>query len=134
MRWPSVPGGDDMSPPNTSAQLPATTSRPTMPARSPASRIIAMPPIDLTDINNPEFAPIRAQLARTYLKHKDDLGVPFADDADIVEHVDDITVLLFAASGKALRANDHLWMTRYRWFAEIINELVKDGPGKPLDS
>jgi hypothetical protein len=42
----------------------------------------AMP--ELPDLNSPEFVAITARLARTYLTHKADLGVPFAYYAEIV--------------------------------------------------
>jgi hypothetical protein len=56
----------------------------------------AMP--ELPDLNAPEFAPIKNRLARVYLEHKEDLGMPLADDAEIVARVYEITLLLFAAS------------------------------------
>jgi hypothetical protein len=59
----------------------------------------AMP--ELPDLNAPEFTPIKNRLARVYLEHKEDLGVPLADDAEIVARVDEITLLLFAASIEA---------------------------------
>jgi hypothetical protein len=79
------------------------------------------------------FAPLKARLARVYLEHKDYLGVPLADDAEIVAHVDEITVLLFDRAGKALRSNNERWLKRYAWFAEIVDDLIEQRPGAPLD-
>jgi hypothetical protein len=91
----------------------------------------AMP--ELPDLNSPEFAPIKARFARAYLEHKDDLGVPLTDDAEIVARVDEITALLFAASIKAWRTDNQRWKERYRWFLATMAELHDDVPGKPLD-
>ena len=53
-----------------------------------------MLPTDLIlDPCSPRFAAIRTRLARAYLEHKTDLGVPVAD-AEIVYRVDEITILL----------------------------------------
>jgi hypothetical protein len=87
----------------------------------------------LPDLHDPQFAPIRTRLARAYLEHKGDLGVPLTDDAEIVARVDEITALIFEMSGKALRSNNRRWLERYRWFAEIVDDLTEDRPGKPLD-
>jgi hypothetical protein len=81
----------------------------------------------------PDVAPIRTRLARAYLEHKADLGVPLADDADIVKRTDEITTLLFAGAGKALRTGNQRWLERYQWFAEIVDELIERRPGQPFD-
>jgi hypothetical protein len=60
----------------------------------------------LPDLNAPEFAPIKARFARTYLEHKADLGVPNASDEAVLAHVDDITAILFASSVRAWRTDD----------------------------
>jgi hypothetical protein len=72
-------------------------------------------------------------LARAYLEHKGDLGVLPTDDADIIAHIDEITALLFAASERVLRADNHRCKDRYCWFFEAIAELRDALPGKPLD-
>jgi hypothetical protein len=88
---------------------------------------------ELPDLNSPEFAPIKARLARAYLSHKDDLGVPNASDEAVLARVDEITAILFAASVRAWRGDNQRWKERYRWFAAIVSELLDDEPGKPLD-
>jgi hypothetical protein len=91
----------------------------------------AMP--ELPDLNSPEFVAIKARLARTYLTHKADLGVPFAYYAEIVKRVDEITALLIAGATKALRTNNPLWLARYAWFAEIVDELIEQRPSASLE-
>ena len=60
-----------------------------------------MPKLD--SLNDPAFAPIKAQLARCYLRRKADLDVPDVDDANIVARVDDITRTLLAHGARAER-------------------------------
>ena len=92
-----------------------------------------MLPTDLIpDPGSPRFAAIRTRLARAYLEHKIDLGVSVAD-AEIVHRVDEITILLIHGAGMAIRTKDTRWLERYRWFAEIMDELVDDVPRRPLD-
>ena len=88
---------------------------------------------NIRDLSDPEFAPIKARLARAYLEHKGDLGVLLTDDAEIVAHVDEITALLLAAWARASLADNQRWKERYRWFFEAIAELQDALPGKPLD-
>ena len=40
---------------------------------------------ELRDLNSPEFARIKARLARAYLDHKADIGAAHADDEEIVD-------------------------------------------------
>jgi hypothetical protein len=87
----------------------------------------------IPDPTSPEFASIRARLAVAYVEHKHELGVPVANDAEIVERVDEITALMLAASAKAISTGNRRWMARYRWFAAIIDDLTEDRPGKALD-
>lgn len=44
--------------------------------------------------NDPQFDGVRSQLARAFIAHKADLGVAFADDAVILQRVNDICWLL----------------------------------------
>ena len=81
----------------------------------------------------PDLAPIRTRLARAYLEHKADLGVPLAHDAEIVKWVDEITALLWDRAGTALRDNNTRWLARYSWFAELVDELMEQRPGKRFD-
>jgi hypothetical protein len=118
----------------------APTSRRRSPRRRPTILLswrcltsieAAMP--ELPDLNSPKFAPIKTRFARAYLKHKADLGVPKASDEAVLAHVDEITAILFASSVRAWRVDDQRWKERYRWFAEIVSELLEDEPGKPLE-
>ena len=92
-----------------------------MKSRYSATIDAAMPKIHV--LSDPEFGPIKARLARAYLEHKGDLRVLLTDDAEIIAHVDEITALLFAASERALLADNRRWKERYRWFFEAIAEL-----------
>ena len=89
-----------------------------------------MPATDIPDLADPLFAPIKAQLARCYLQHKDDLGVAYADDEAILQRVDDITWLLLDRMGKAFLARDEAWLVRYRWFTALVEDLLEDVPAK----
>jgi hypothetical protein len=53
--------------------------------------------------------------------------------AEIVERVDQIIALLFAASTKALATDNQAWLKRYAWFANIVDDLAEDRPGTPLE-
>lgn len=89
--------------------------------------------LELPDLNSPEFAAIKSRLARAYLDHKADIGAPHATDQDIVNRVDDITALMLGALGRAMAERRHTWLLHYSWFVDLINELLDDAPGKPLD-
>ena len=86
---------------------------------------------ELRDLNSPEFAPIRARLARAYLEHKADIGAAHADDAEIVARVDAISEVMLAAMKQALK-------TRTRRGSCAIagsrshERAARDLPGKPL--
>ena len=81
-------------------------------------------------LNDPAFAPIKAQLARCYLRRKADLDVPDVDDANIVARVDDITRTLLARMGRALNERDAVWLRRFAWFCDLINGMMDDLPDK----
>jgi hypothetical protein len=55
-----------------------------------------------------EFAGIRADLSRLYMRHRLDLGLALASD-------------------------NQRWKERYRWFFEAVAELQDALPGKQLD-
>ena len=88
---------------------------------------------ELRDLDSPEFAPVRARLARAYLDHKADIGAAHADDVEIVARVDAISEVMFAAMKRALTTRHKPWLMRYSWFVDLVNELLDDAPGKPLD-
>ena len=76
--------------------------------------------------NDPAFAPIRARLARAYMEHKADLGVPDASDEDVLRNVDDITRMLMGGVGQAILQGDEAFLKRYRWFTALIEDLQRD--------
>jgi hypothetical protein len=84
------------------------------------------------DLNDAEFAPIKARLSRAFLDHKADLGVPLVDDAEIVKHVEEITILLIDRTGIALATGNLAWLERYGWFLDIMQTLADDRPGQSL--
>ena len=91
-----------------------------------------MLPTDLIrDPASPDDAPVRARLARAYLEHKAELGLPVEDDAEIVRRVDEITALLW--DRMALRKDNAFWLRRYGWFVEVVDELPGQRPAKRLD-
>ena len=89
-----------------------------------------MPP---TDPAKPEFAAIRADLARLYLTHRHELKLDNMSDDEIVTKVDAITTALMAAGTVAVARGDQAWMERHAWFGEAIERLFADQPAVPLD-
>ena len=75
------------------------------------------------DLRDPAFGPIRARLARVYMEHKVDLGVPDASDDDILRNVDDITLTLMRGIGEALLQNNEAFLRKYRWFTATLDDL-----------
>jgi hypothetical protein len=75
----------------------------------------------------------RARFARLYLEHKVDLGVPNADDASIVAHVDDITFVLMRGVSRAVESGNVNFMTRFSWFADACAEVWDGAPNWTLD-
>ena len=57
----------------------------------------------------------------------------WADDAEIVARVDDISEVMFAAMKRALTTRHKPWLTRYGWSTDLVIELLEDEPGEPLD-
>jgi hypothetical protein len=104
-----------------------------MPARSFTLKIIEAAMPELRDLNSPEFAPLKARLARAYLDHKADGGAAHATDQDILDHVDDITAVMLGALGRAMAERRHAWLLHYSWFVDLINELLDNLPSRPLD-
>ena len=54
-------------------------------------------------------------------------------DAEIVARVDAISEVMLAAMKQALNTRHKPWLMRYSWFVDLVNELLDDEPGKPLD-
>jgi hypothetical protein len=58
--------------------------------------------IDARQSGELEFAPIRGELARAFLKHRASMGLGDASDEWILAHVDDICVALSALTEHAI--------------------------------
>jgi hypothetical protein len=82
------------------------------------------------DLTDRAFAPIRARLARAYMEHKADLGVPDASDDDVLRNVDDITLTLMRGVGQAILQGDEAFLKKYRWFTAIVEDLLGDVPDR----
>ena len=93
-----------------------------------------MPVTDVPELSSPKFAGLRAQLACVFIEHKADLGVPTASDQDIIDHVDDIMVLMWSRTAAAVASGSADWCKRYGWFIDLIGDLVEGRKGRPLDS
>ena len=109
------------------ARRPTTRRRPTttrsrtsnsiggrsVPATETRNDVVGVPfqtGVDPNSPNDPAFAPIQARLARVYMEHKADLGLPDASDDDILRHVDDITLTLMRSVGQALLQGDEAFL------------------------
>ena len=44
-----------------------------------------------------------------------------------------LIVVMLDAMKPALAARHKPWLTRYDWFVDLVNDLLDDRPGKPLD-
>lgn len=60
-----------------------------------------------------------------------ELGVPDASDEQIVARVDEINAILLGCLSRAIRgdAGTAAWMSNYRWFCELVVELVEGEAG-----
>jgi hypothetical protein len=78
---------------------------------------------------------VRAQLARTFIEHKADLGpeAACASDQAILDRVDDITEVLVRGLATALTEGDADWFSRYAWFVNLVTAMLEEAAGKPLD-
>jgi hypothetical protein len=71
-----------------------------------------------TDPAAPEFAPIRAELARLFIAKKADLGMSSRDDAEIAARVDDVAFYLVSRIGAARALSDSRFLDRFAWLFE----------------
>jgi hypothetical protein len=76
-----------------------------------------------SDPDDPQFAPIRADLARLYMRHRVDLGLALASDQSLVANTDNITATLWCLSKHALDHNDVSWLRRHRWWIRAAISL-----------
>jgi hypothetical protein len=135
---PAVPGGDDISPPNTARRLlPSLARQARMLPRSLAWKNTAMPPTEIDpalDPDSPVYAPVRAALARLFILHRAELGMHDWSDERIVAETDFIMMALMACSTHAVSHDDRAWMERHRWFGDVIERLFADQASVPLDA
>jgi hypothetical protein len=90
---------------------------------------------DVLDPDAPEFAGIRAQLARVFIQHKADMAMADWSDETIVHHVTDIAAVLIALGKLARESNDTAWLLRHRWWYAATKRLFDDDEeAAPLDS
>jgi hypothetical protein len=87
----------------------------------------------MPELDSPEFAPIRADLARLYIVHHGHLGLAPGNDAWIIEHVDLITFTLYRAFIEARKRNDDVFLARIEWWRRACGRLFDDEPAMPLD-
>jgi hypothetical protein len=67
-----------------------------------------------TSIPAPEFAPVRADLARLFLAHKAELGMLDWSDEQIVAQTNDIVGALIACGIHATAHGDRAWLPAYQ--------------------
>ena len=83
--------------------------------------------------DDPQFAPIRSDLARLYLRHRVDLGLALATDEWIVAHVNDITAVFWTLSRHALDHGNVGWLRKYRWWIQAAIALHHGERATALD-
>jgi hypothetical protein len=89
---------------------------------------------DALDPNAEEFAGIRADLGRLFIRHKHDLSLSHWSDAEIAEHAGVITSALIEL-GKSAKANgDTRWLLRHKWWFAAVGRLFDGERAAPLDS
>jgi hypothetical protein len=67
------------------------------------------------------------------VEHKADMGLGDASDQWIVEHVDDITLILHLLTIDAEKKGDRNWLRRHVWFRALAYRLDNGLAGSPLD-
>ena len=85
------------------------------------------------DPGAPEFASVRADLGRLYIRHKADLSMADRPDDEIVARVNDITATLIILAKMARASDVWDWLLRRRWFFAACGRLFEDGDAVPLD-
>ena len=83
--------------------------------------------------DDPEFAGIRADLARLYMAHRVDLGLALASDEWIIAHTNDLTAVLWFLSQHAIDHNDWDWLTRHYWWLQAATRLNRGEASTALD-
>ena len=73
-----------------------------------------------------EFAEIRADLSRLFMRHKRDLAMDDWPDEGIIEHSNNICAALIALANTAREQGDTAWLLRHRWFFAACGRLFDD--------
>jgi hypothetical protein len=79
-----------------------------------------------------EHAPVRAELARLYIRHSADMALDLSDE-ELIARTSEITNLLFALTHHARLRDDQAWLARHRWFIDACERLIDDERAAPLD-
>ena len=85
------------------------------------------------DPADPQFAPIRADLARLFIQHKADLGLKDWTDDKVIDQATWIASALIGCGMVALQRGDEAWLARHAWFSEACERLFADHATVPLD-
>jgi hypothetical protein len=81
-----------------------------------------------TDLNDPEFTPVRGELARVFLKHRASMGLGDTNDGWILAHVDDICLVLIELTKHAIDIDDRRWLRRHVWWRLLAHQLAMNCP------
>jgi hypothetical protein len=88
------------------------------------------PEVDLSSL---EFTPIRGELARAFLKHRVSMRLGNASDEWILDHVDNITLVLVELMKHAIAIDERPWLRRHIWWHALAYALSNNKSGPPLD-
>lgn len=77
------------------------------------------------DLDAPEFAPIRRELAQLFVAHKADMGFVVESDDYIAAHVDLITIALIQLTMQAHERGDDVWLARHQSWREAMVRLAE---------
>jgi hypothetical protein len=95
------------------------------------NRVSAQPAMPHPD--DAEFAGLRSDLARLYMRHRVDLGMTLASDEWIVARTNDITATLWFLTQHATDHGDVRWLTRHYWWLQAATRLNRGEASAPLD-
>jgi hypothetical protein len=79
-----------------------------------------------------EFAPIRAELARLYIRHAADMALDLSDN-EIIARTSEITSLLIVLTMQATKRGDQVWLDRHTSFRSACARLLDDQRAVALD-
>jgi hypothetical protein len=75
------------------------------------------------DLALPEFTALRDVLARPFLRHRTSMGLGDASDEWILDHVDDICLMLVELTKHAVDIDDRAWLRRHVWWRLLAHQL-----------